>query len=84
MDEHKVVFMHGFSQEEMTRIIKGVRSVVEDQGSVAFCMSTKNNLEWKVKDLIADVVEEHEYMKRNPPGRRTDEGKPGDGNDSVQ
>lgn len=68
MDEHKVVFMHGFSQEEMTRIIRGVRSVVEDPASVAFCMSTENNFEWKVKDMLSDVIEEHEYMKKNPPG----------------
>lgn len=68
MDNSKVVFLHGFTQEEITRIIRGVRSVVEDSGSVAFCMSTEKNLEWKVKDLMADVTEEHEYMKRNPPG----------------
>jgi hypothetical protein len=67
MDEYKVVFMHGFSQEEMARIIRGVKSIVEDPGAVAFCMSTENNLEWKVKDLIADVTEEHDYMKKNPP-----------------
>jgi hypothetical protein len=48
--------------------MKGVRSVVADPGRVAFCMSTRNNLEWKVKDLLKDVTEEHEYMKKNPPG----------------
>ncbi len=68
MDDHKVVFLHGFSQEEISRIMKGVRSVAADPGSVAFCMSTMNNLEWKVKDLLKDVAEEHEYMKKNPPG----------------
>lgn len=72
-EEYKVVFMHGFTREEMSRIIKGVRSVVEDPGDVAFCMSTENNLEWKVKELLADVVEEHEYMKRNPPGSESTE-----------
>ena len=71
MDDHKVVFLHGFSQEEISRIMKGVRSVVADRGSVAFCMSTRNNLEWKVKDLLKDVSEEHEYMKKNPPGEPT-------------
>ena len=68
--EHKVVFMHGFSQEEMTRIMRGVKSVVEDPGMVAFSMSTENNIDWKVKDLLADVIEEHEYMKKNPPPRK--------------
>ncbi len=47
--------------------MRGVRSVVSDPRSVAFCTSTPKNLEWKVKDLITDVVEEHRYMQRNPP-----------------
>ena len=63
----KVVFMHGFTQDEMGRILKGVKSVVEDPGKVAFCMSTPNNLDWKIRDLINDVTEEHDFMKKNPP-----------------
>ena len=63
----KVVFMHGFSQEEISRIMRGVKSIVEDPGAVAFCMSTDNNLDWKVRDLIKDVTEEHAYMRDNPP-----------------
>ena len=30
-------------------------------------MSTENNVDWKIRDLIADVTEEHDYMKKNPP-----------------
>ena len=67
MADYKVIFMHGFSQEEMSRIMRGVRSVVEEPGAVAFCMSTERNLEWKVGDLIKDVTEEHDYLKKNPP-----------------
>lgn len=64
---YKIVFMHGFTQDEMGRILRGVKSIVDDPGKVAFCMSTKNNLDWKIRDLIDDVTEEHEYMKNNPP-----------------
>ena len=64
---YKVIFMHGFTSDEMGRILRGVKSVVDDPGMVAFCMSTKNNLDWKIRDLISDVTEEHEYMKKNPP-----------------
>ena len=72
LDDHgyKVIFMHGFSQEELTRIMRGVKSVVTDPGMVAFCMSTENNLDLKIRELIADVTEEHDYLKRtskNPP-----------------
>ncbi len=65
---YKVIFMHGFSQDEMSRIMRGVKSVVDDPSMVAFCMTTKNNLEWKLRDLIGDVTEEHDYLKNNPPG----------------
>lgn len=64
---YRIVFMHGFTQDEMGRIMKGVKSVVDDLGKVAFCMSTENNVDWKIRDLIADVTEEHDYMKKNPP-----------------
>ena len=66
-DATRVVYMHGFSEEEISRIMRGVRSVVADPGSVAFCMSTEKNVEWQVKALLADVTEEHEYLRRNPP-----------------
>ncbi len=82
MDDHKVIFMHGFTQEEMGRILRGVKSVVEDPGSVAFCMSTEKNLDWKVRDLIKDVTEEHDYMRKNPPGS-SGGGKSGFGGDST-
>jgi hypothetical protein len=64
---YKVVYMHGFTQDEIGRIIRGVKSIVEDPGMVAFCMSTENNLDWKIRDLLNDVTEEHDYMKKNPP-----------------
>ena len=64
---YKVVFMHGFTQDEIGRILRGVKSVVEDPGMVAFCMSTENNMDWKIRELIDDVTEEHDFMKKNPP-----------------
>jgi len=75
MDKYKVVLMHGFTQEEVSRIMRGVRSVVEDPRSVAFCMSTPGNMELTVKDLLKEVTAEHEYMLENPPqSTRPEEG----------
>ena len=68
--------MHGFSEEEISLIMRGVRSVVTDPSSVAFCMSTEKNVEWKGKALLADVTEEHEYMRRNPPETTKSEPEP--------
>lgn len=69
--ENPVVFMHGFTHEQMLAIMRAAKAAVKEMGvdpqSIAFSSSTPTNLEWKVKDLIAEVREEHEYMKKNPP-----------------
>ena len=64
---YKVVFLHGFTEDQVLRVMRGVKSIVDDPAKVAFCMSTKNNLEWKIGDLLNEVTLEHEYMKKNPP-----------------
>jgi hypothetical protein len=70
--DSKVICMHGFSQDEMSKIIKGVSAVV-GRGEVAFCTTTDRNLTWPLKKLIEDVTEEHAYMKRFPPGTESSE-----------
>lgn len=63
----RVVFLHGFSQDEIKKILSAVKLAFDKPLDVAFCMSTQNNMNWKVKDLISDVREDHEYLKKNPP-----------------
>ena len=75
-EDYKLIFMHGFSQEEIMRIMRGVKKVVDDPKSVAFCTSTKRNVRWRIKDLIKDVTTEHDYMLKNPPGSTPDQKKP--------
>ncbi|MFQ3546894.1 MAG: DUF3783 domain-containing protein [Termitinemataceae bacterium] len=66
-----VVLMHGFTHEQMIAIMRSAKAAAKEQGldpqSIAFSSSTPTNLEWKLRDLIAEVQEEHEYMKQNPP-----------------
>ena len=65
--EGRVVFLHGFTQDEIRKILSAVKLAFDTPQDIAFCMSTPNNLNWKVKDLINDVREDHEYLKKNPP-----------------
>lgn len=69
MKDGKVILLHGFDQAEMGKILTAVKSAVEDPQGIAFAMSTPTNLEWKIKDFIADVRADHEYLQKNPPGR---------------
>ena len=69
--DNPVILMHGFSHEQMIAIMRAAKAAAKELGvdplSIAFTSSTPTNMEWKLKDLIAEVREEHEYMKKNPP-----------------
>ena len=58
----KLIMFHGFNQEEALGLLKMIKANLAEPREVAFCMTTENNLEWKIRDLIADVTEEHAYM----------------------
>jgi hypothetical protein len=62
-DDGRLILMHGFTKEEAQTIMRVVRMVFEeDPLSVAFAMSTENNLDWPIGQLIQEVRKEHAYM----------------------
>lgn len=65
--DERVVLIHGFSREETIAIMRAAKSVSADPQGIAFTTSTPSNLDWKLRDLIVEVREEHEYMRQNPP-----------------
>jgi hypothetical protein len=67
MADGKFILLHGFSREELSAVMRAVRSAVKDPGDIAFAVTTEANADWKVRDLVREVTEEHEYMKNNPP-----------------
>lgn len=69
-DNQKVILLHGCSSEEIHTILGALRNTFgnEKYRDYAFCTSTPTNMDWKLKDLMDDVWEEHEYMRENPPG----------------
>jgi hypothetical protein len=58
----KMVFMHGFSQEEAVIAMRAVKAALGTEKGSAFAMSTETNLTWRVSDLVEHVLEEHEAM----------------------
>ena len=71
MDE-RMILIHGFSRDETLKVLRAVKENVDDPGGIAFSVTTPTNLEWPVKDLVKEVREEHEYMKANPPGKKSE------------
>ena len=67
-DDERIVLIHGFSREETIAIMRAAKNVVTDPQGIAFTTSTPTNLEWKLCELITEVREEHEYLRKNPPG----------------
>jgi hypothetical protein len=65
----RVIIMNGFSAEEMDTILKVVKKSVEHPQDVIFAMTTKTSVEMKLRDLIEDMTEDHEYLKKNPPSK---------------
>jgi hypothetical protein len=65
--DERMVLIHGFSREETITIMRAAKSVSADPQGIAFTTSTPSNIEWKLRDVITEVREEHEYMRTLPP-----------------
>ncbi len=62
-NNERVVIMHGFEKEKVFEIMRAVKASVDNPSEIAFSVSTPTNLEWKLKDIISDVREDHTYFK---------------------
>ncbi len=63
MTEQTPIFiMHGVPREKLSDVMKAVKGVLG--GDVIFSITTETNLQWKVKDLLEELRNEHEEMKK--------------------
>ncbi len=65
--DNKVIILNGFSNDEIARIMAAVKPLFEKPRDLIFAKTTKHSVEMKLKDLIVDISEDHEYLKANPP-----------------
>jgi hypothetical protein len=63
MEEQKVVVLHGFSPEEAVAAMRALKAALPSAAEAAFATSTETNLEWKLKDLVEHVTEEHRQYR---------------------
>jgi len=58
--------------KRVLKVVAAAKQLPEAQsvatGDLIFAMSTENSLQMKLADLIEDMSEDHEYLKKNPPG----------------
>jgi hypothetical protein len=72
--ENKVIIMNGFTYEEINKIINSVKKLFDNPKDLIFAKTTETSVEMKLKDLIVDMSEDHEYLKQNPPELRKQQG----------
>jgi hypothetical protein len=66
--DNPVIFLHGFSEKVLFDLVEAIKRAARDggidPGAIAFASTTPTTLEWKVRDLIRAVREEHLTMKK--------------------
>ncbi len=65
--KNQVIILNGFSNNEITRIMRVVKAEFESPGDLIFAKTTPNSLQMKLEELIEDMSGDHEYLKANPP-----------------
>jgi hypothetical protein len=66
MEEQKVIVLHGFTPEEAVAAMRALKAALPSAADAAFATSTETNLNWKLKDLVEHVAEEHrQYREMN-------------------
>ena len=63
----RVVFMGVSSQERAVTLMRGIKSVSDNPGDIAFAMITQTALGWSLQEYVDHVCAEHEYMKTHNP-----------------
>lgn len=58
--QYPFVFMHEYSEEEMNAITYALKS---NQVNAIYAVSTPYNLQWTLKDLFNELLEEHEIFQ---------------------
>ncbi len=61
--QEKVIYLHGFEKDDLFKVIKAIKAAVDNPGEIAFSTSTPTNLEWKIKDKVTEVMEDHAFFK---------------------
>jgi hypothetical protein len=65
--DNKVIILNGFTVEEINAIMNAVKPLFEKPRDLIFAKTTDNSLQMKLSDLIVDMSQDHEYLKKNPP-----------------
>ena len=61
--EAKIVIFHGVTDEEAAFLMRLIKENVSNPKNFIFAVTTEHSLNWKVRDLIHELEEEHNYFR---------------------
>jgi hypothetical protein len=70
MSDQKILVLHGFTPEEALAAMRALKAALPSASDAAFATTTETNLEWKVKDLVEHVTEEHQRFREMAKPRK--------------
>ncbi len=59
---YPIFIMHNIPRDKLSKVMKAIKSVLGQE--VIFSITTETNLDWKVNELIEELILEHEHMKK--------------------
>jgi len=63
MEEKTPIFiMHNVPREKLSEVMRAVKSVLGND--VIFSITTETNINWKVNDLLEELILEHREMQK--------------------
>lgn len=65
--DHRVIIMHNLTLPEIDLVMRAVRRELDTSKDTVFAKTTENSLKMNLNELIDDMCEDHEYLKKNPP-----------------
>ncbi len=63
MIDKKIIIVNGFTKEELKELIAWYRKN-EKLPEAIFAVVTEHSIEWKLKDLLQELIKEDEEMKK--------------------
>ncbi len=61
LGQQRIVIMHDIPKEKISETMRKIRSIVGKH--IIFATSTPTSMQWKLTDLIEELLEEDEYFR---------------------
>ena len=65
--QQPAIILHGFSNQDIDLILRSIKQLFIPKRDIVFAKTTPTSLKMRLETLIADISEDHQYLRNNPP-----------------